>query len=215
MPRGIPNKKPAAEPLTLTPSALAEKLKDYPELKIWERHMLDPHDPGSLPILLKDDPNPNCGDLGHALKAKPFAVKCGECRKPFRMWYVRWGNLAEQERWSTLKNRGYIRVHVKDLADADDIAGLSDAKPDDVVTRGDRKGEALVRKPFAYYVESQREKERQHRARRNPRRVKQELADEAGRQLGDEAGQSTHDHLHIEQDIRHKTTLAEELGGVD
>ena len=209
----VPNAKTEPAPLSITPDALKEKFAAYPELQIWERHMLDPNDPGSLPILLKDDPSPACGDLGHALKAKPFAMKCPTCRIPFRLWYVRWGNLAEQERWSTLKHRGYIKVHVKDLRDVDEIAGLTDSKPDDMVTRGDKRGEALVKKPFGYYVESQREKERLLKARRNPKRVKSELAESAGRDIGDEAGQTIHDHLHIEQDIRHKSTLAEELGG--
>lgn len=199
---------------------LKKFFKDYPEYKIWERRLADPNDPGTLPILLRDDPEKCCGDLGHALKAKSFAKICPVCvhpdsgkrNLPFRRWYVRWGNLGEQERWSTLKSRGYIKTFVKDLRDADEISGLTDAKPEDLVTRGDRRSEVLVRKPFGFFVEEKREQARLRKARMTPKRLKADVVENASSKFGDEAAESIHKSLQIEEVTTHHTTLGEELG---
>lgn len=200
-------------PLT-TKDALKERFKDFPSIDVLDRRMLDPHDPGSLPILFKDDPDPCCGDIGHAYKAKPGALKCPTCKVPFVKWYKRWINAGEPERWSTVRARGFVKAQKKQLRDADDVPGMSDAAENDYVTRGDRKQEVLAYLPFPYFIEIKREKQRQYEARQNPKKMKAEITEEAGRdsRYGDEGASALHDSLKVEEFKRHKTTLGEELG---
>lgn len=201
-----------------TKAELAEAFADYPALDILERRTLDPHDPGSLPILLADEPDRCCGDLGHAMKAgfgmkaPSRAWKCRACGIPFRKWYVRWINVAEQERWSTIRARGFVKVHVKELKNVDDVAGLAGAAGDDVVSRGEKHGELLAKMPFPAFIDIKRTKEAAYNKARTRKGLKQELAEEAGRHIGDEAGQTLHDSLTVEEHTVHKTTLAEEMG---
>lgn len=209
----MPRKSRAvAKPVEATREALLETFESYPEMKIWERRLADPADPGSLPILLKDDPDPCCGDIGHALKAKVGGIRCALCKLPFRRWYVRWGNLAEDGRWSTLRARGYIKVKVSDLADAGDVVGMAEAKPDDLVTRGDRKGEVLVKIPFVVKIEAYREKQRRYNASMKPKALKEAIVADAEGQYGDHGGEMTHRHLTIEEQKRPSSTLEAEIG---
>lgn len=208
-------KKTARATETAIPTSVEElkaKFAEFPNLDVLERRMLDPNDPGSLPIMLADEPNPSCGDIGHAMQAKKFASKCPVCRVPFRDWYIRWANTAEQERWSTIRNRGYVKVLVKELRDRDDVAGMGDRATEDPVTRGDKRQEVLVKMPFPYYIEIKREREAQMRAKQTLTGVRQDLVASAGREFGDQAASEIGRDIQVEEVLRHQTTLGEELG---
>jgi hypothetical protein len=207
---------PASRPVAATASALAARFKDYPALQVLERRLDNPSDAGSLPLLLKDEPAPCCTNSDHAVrftgKIVAGTTRCPTCRLPFRIWYVRWINGAEQGRWSTIKARGYVPVQIEDLPDTDAIADLFRSDKDAYVRRGDRGQEILCKIPLAYYLEFQRKKEAQRKNKMTARAVKADLAEQAGRDLGSEAGDFVHDELHVSEYKKHHTTLGDELG---
>lgn len=204
-------KAAAAETVLTTRDALRERFKDFPAIDLVDRRLEHPYDAGSVPILLVDEPENSCDDIGHAYRHKPNALLCKLCtpKRPFRVWYVRWINAGEPERWSRVRKRGYVKVLVKELQNRDDVIGLQDAKDDDPVTRGDRKQELLAKKPFPYYIEERREKQAREEARKKSKQaLKESLVASAERAFGDEAGQTMHDQLRIEE-IRHERSSLE------
>lgn len=229
MPRGIPNKKRlvqtsdapaprARKALPVDKDALLERFKDYPAIDVITRRFSNPNDPGSLPILLADEANDACINSDHQNKLRDGAATCHLCKLPARKWYVRWVNTTWEGRWASVKGKGYIPVEIKDLKDEQDIADLVKRKEEGgsiYVRRGDRGGEVLCKIPlelFNYIKRSQRET---IRARMNSkRRQQEELAEAAGAELGDEAGQTIHDGgIQVESMKRMHTTLGEEADG--
>lgn len=180
-------------------SALLEKFKDFPAIKILERRMESPDQPGSLPIRLRDEPS---------------QLEDPQGKK--RTWYLRWINAGQDGRYSQVVDAmGYVPVKTSELQNRDAVAGMfadkTDADP--VVRRGDRGQEVLVKMPLELYTAIKR-KQRDLRERRstNAKRVRSDLADAAGAQLGDEAGETIAKEFSI--DVRRKrSTLGEEIGG--
>lgn len=180
-------------------SALLEKYQDFPAIKILERRMESPDQPGSLPIRLKEEPSQLEDPQGKR-----------------RIWYLRWVNAGQDGRYAQVVDAmGYVPVHASELQNRDAVAGLfadkGDADP--VVRRGDRGQEVLVKMPLELYTAIKR-KQRDLRERRatNARRVKADLADAAGAQLGDEAGEMVSKDFSIDV-RRRRSTLGEEIGG--
>jgi hypothetical protein len=193
-----------------TRDALLEQFKDYPAIHVLERRLDDPSDPGSQPLLLKDEPDQHCLSTDHWTKFRPQMLAnkpCPSCQLPFRRWYVRWINLGEQGRWNTIKNRGYVPVEVAELIDEDAISDLHRSERDTYVRRGERGQEALFKMPLALFVELQYREERQRRKQTDRKTVKQTVAEQIGQQHGSEAGDIVDEEIKVFEHRRRKTTL--------
>lgn len=211
---GVTATKTARRAAPVNTDELLERFKDYPAIDVISRRFNDPNDPGSLPILLKgEDPN-CCTNTDHQQKMKPGATTCPICKRPARQWYVRYFNLAQEGRNAQMRGKGYIPVEVKELQDSDDISDLYRSDKDMYVRRGDRGQEILGKQPLELFMAI---KKKQHAARMSRsmsvKAMRADLAESAGRELGDEAGTSIHGgDIQIESMTRVKTTLGEEAG---
>lgn len=208
--------KPQA-PLT-TAADILERFKDYPALDVVSRRFSNPDDPGSLPILLKDEQPRCCLNSDHQRQLKPGATKCHLCKLAARKWHIHTCNTTIEGRWATMKSKGYVPVLVSELQDSEDVSDLVKVKEDDgsvYVRRGDRGKEITMKQPLEIYNYIKTLQAKQRRAReRNPRLQQEELAERAGADLGDEAGSFVHGGgIQVESMTRSKTTLEEEATG--
>ncbi len=203
--------------------ALLDRFKDFPAIDVISRRMNDPNDPGSLPILLKDEDPHCCINTDHQQKMKPGAAECRICKKPARKWYVRYFNLAQEGRNAQMRGKGYVAVEIKELQDSDDISDLYTSNKDTFVRRGDRGQEILGKQPLELFLEIKR-RQHEHRMQRSmsAKQLRSELAEAAGSELGDEAGSSIHaGDIKVESMTRSRTTLGAEaelgddLAGMD
>ncbi len=207
---------------------LLERFKDYPAYEVISRRLMDPNDPGSLPILLLDESPHACVNSDHQLKLKPGAATCRVCNKPARKWYVRYVNTNWEGRWANIKAKGYVPVEVKDLQDEQDVADLVETKEKSgqvYVRRGDKGQEILCKIPLELYLYIKRQQRDVLAARNNSKRaMREELAERAGASpredgtggLGDEAGQFIHEGgIKIEMMRRSRTTLKAESAADD
>lgn len=203
-------------------AALLARFKDFPAIDVIERRFDDPNDPGSLPILLKDDPDGACVNTDHQGKLREGAVKCVRCDRPVRMWLVRWINTSIEGRWGQIRAKGYVPVEVAELKDTQDVADLVKRKEDDdsgktYVRRGDRGQEVLCKMPLDIYNYLKRAQRQSQQARFNSKKaVAADLADAAGAELGDQAGQFIHEGgIRVESMKREHTTIADEVAEMD
>lgn len=226
MPRGIPNKKRVVQTsdapvkkvrgfVPVDSEALLAKWKHLPNIDVLSRRFLDPHDPGSLPILLADEASDCCVNSDHQYRLKDGATTCHICKKPARIWLVRWVNTTMEGRWGQIRSKGYIRVEVSELKDEQDVSDLVRQKESEgsvYVRRGDRGAEVLCKMPLAIYNYLKRSQRELQRTRNNSKKRQQdELAEAAGAELGDEAGQMIHGGgIMVESMKRERTTLSDE-----
>lgn len=207
------------KPVPTTKDALHEALEGFPAINIIERRLLDPNDPGSVPILLKGEPPDACTSTDHQRLVEPKMTKCPvqKCGKPVRKWHVHYCNTNIENRWSTMKSKGYVPVMLDQLLDQEDVSDLVKQKEDNGqvwVRRGDRGKEILMCQPLVAYNAI---KERQHQLRaaknRNPKALRDELAEAAGQELGDEAGTFIHrGGIQVESMRTVQSTIGEEAG---
>lgn len=190
------DEQPAAKRAKRTTAAdLLEKYKDFEGISVVSRVLNDPDGAGDDGIRLKDEPGFDVDPQGKR-----------------RIWHLRWVNTAQSGRWQSVVNRkGFIAVKLSDLANANDVAGLS--KSDDgLVRRGDHGKEVLVKQPLELYTFRKREEhDRRTRRAKNAKLVKEELAQSAGQALGSEAGDTIHDEFSVEYAPQRRTTVGEEL----
>jgi hypothetical protein len=210
-------KKAAA---AVNPTDLLERFKDFPAIDVIERRFNDPNDPGSLPIFLKDEANGCCVNSDHQNKLKAGATTCHLCKQPARKWYVRFTNTQQEGRWAQIRAKGYVPVELDELKDEQDVADLVKNKESSgkvFVRRGDRGQEVLVKMPLELYNEiKRRQRAQREQAFSSRSKMQADLAESAGREIGDEAGQLIHDgEIRVESMKRTHTTLAEEAGGDD
>lgn len=219
------------------PVGLLERFKDYPAIEVITRRFNDPTDPGSLPILLKDEDAHCCTDTGHQDLLPSGATVCPiralipdeinkprrtgpRCGKPVRVWYVRWVNVTWEGRWAAIKAKGYVPVEIADLKDEQDVADLV-RQPESggqlYVRRGDRGQEILCKMPLELFTYIKRQQRDAYAKRNNSKKAMvSDLAEAAGAELGDEAGQTIHDGgIRVESMKRTKTTLGEESADND
>lgn len=210
-----PTRRRAALPPPVDPDAMLAKFKDYPAIDVITRRFTDPNDPGSLPILLKDEADRCCINSDHQNKLRAGDTTCRFCKLPVRIWHVRYFNLAQEGRNAQMRSKGYVNVAITDLKDADDVSDLYRSDKDAYVRRGDRGQEILGKMPLELYNEIKRRQRALLDAQANStQRLQADLANAAGRELGDEAGQSLHDGaIKVESMTRHRTTLEEEALG--
>ncbi len=202
--------------LPTTPVAdLMERFKDYPAIDVVSRRLLDPNDPGSLPILLKDEAARSCVNTDHQRVLKPGATKCHLCKLPARIWHVHYCNSDIPGRWSTMKAKGYLPVQVSELADQEDVADLVKQKEESgamYVRRGDRGREILMKIPLEIYTHVKTTQANRLRASmKNPKALRAELAERAGQDLGSQAGDYiAGGGIQVESMTSQRTTLGAE-----
>ena len=198
-----------------TPEALAERFKDFPAIDVIKRRFSNPNDPGSLPILLKDEDPLSCTNSEHQNRLKTGATRCAICKLPARKWFVYWGNTAREGRWANLKAKGFIGVEFTELQDVDDVADRVKNPGDNYVRRGDSGKEILCKQPLDIWLYIKRQQQELRTARfGSKKRVAEDLAEAAGSEFGDEAGSSIHaGGIQIESMRRERTTLGAEAEG--
>jgi hypothetical protein len=213
-----------------TKEFLTELLKDYPAVDVLKRRLTDPHDPGSLPILLKDEAQGCCMNSDHQRDLPMGATQCRgrdaetgkRCGKPARKWHIHTCNTAIEGRWAQMKSKGYIPVLVEELQDTEDVSDLVRQKEDNgtmYVRRGDRGKEITMKIPIhAYnYINKQKLDERIRRSK-SKRAQREDLAESihANAELGaerDQAAQMVHSGgISIETMKHERTTLGAEAG---
>lgn len=205
---------------SVTPDSLREAFADFPAIDLLSRRFIDPRDPGSLPILLKDEDPDACINSEHQNLVQPNQTSCKKCGHPVRKWFVYWANTAKEGRYSQMTAKAYVPVEVRELRDEMDVADL--VKQVDgsrtIVRRGDRGQEILMKQPLAAWLYIKRKKREDAQARAASARARREQrADALGKQFGDEAGQTTYDGGGIREEVfrRERTTLGEEAGVAD
>lgn len=187
-------KKQAPKAVAPNADALLERFKDFPAIDIISRRFNDPNDPGSMPILLHDEDRNACVNSDHQNKIRAGATTCHLCKRPVRLWYVRFINTSQENRWSQIRAKGYVPVLVSELYDEQDVSDLVKSGNDKYVRRGDRGQEILVKMPLELYMEiKKRQREMRKKDSLSARKVRRDLAEAAGRELGDEAGQTIHE----------------------
>lgn len=208
--------------------SLLERFKDFPAIDVIERRFQNPNDPGSLPILLKDESPHACCNTEHHNRIKGGWTTCQvkskdtgrACGKPLRKWFVYWVNTAKEGRWSQIKSKGYVPVEVRDLQDAQEVSDLvkqTEESGSIYVRRGDRGQEILCKQPLELYNEIKKRQRAATEARnKSVKSRREERAEMAGKELGDEAGQAIYDGEIKEEYMRRgKSTLQEEAAGDD
>jgi hypothetical protein len=197
----------------LSHTALLDRFKDYAPIALIQRQLSNPGDPGSVAILLKDESPEACVNSDHQWRLKPGATKCHACGRPARIWHVRTINTTIENRWSSVKNRGYVPVRRSEIVDHDDIAGLVEGTADDYIRRGDAGKEILMKRPLELHLAIKREQHARLNANMNSKKhIAKGLAEAAGSELGDEAGQMIHDGgIQIESMKRQKRPLGQEI----
>lgn len=195
-----------------SPEALLERFKDFPAIDVVKRRFSNPNDPGSLPILLKDEAATACTNSEHINRLRFNDASCRFCGRPVRQWFVYWANTSREGRWANIKAKGYVPVEVSDLQDENEVADRVKHPGDNYVRRGDSGKEILCKQPLMLWLHIQRQQEEVRAARFGSKKaVAADLAESAGREFGDEAGQSLHDGgISIESMRRTKSTLGAE-----
>lgn len=204
--------KPASLGPLPTVDELKALFKDAPNFEVLSRRFLSPNLPGSLPILLNDESADCCVNSEHINRLRPGAVSCHICSRPARKWYVRWFNLAKENRNAEMRQLAYLPVQIAELQDANDISDLYRSKEDQFVRRGDRGQEVLAKQPIAAfnYIKA-KQREAWNATALQPKKVKASLANAAGATFGDEAGQTIHDgEIQVERFNRRQTSLENE-----
>lgn len=196
--------------------SLLKRFEGFAAIDVIERRFNDPNDPGSLPILLKDEADGACVNSDHQYRMKEAATVCHLCKKPTRKWIVRWINTTIEGRWGQIRSKGYVPVEIGELKDAHDVSDLVRQKEDEgkvFVRRGDRGAEVLCKQPLEIYNYLKRAQRETQRARMNSKKaMTNDLAEAAGAELGDEAGQTIHDGgIAVESMTRTRRTLEEEM----
>lgn len=216
--RSTPPQKAVALPPLADPKSLAARFKDFPAISVLERRFENPSDPGSLPILLNDEAPNCCTNTEHQLKLKPGAAECKICHQPARRWFVYWVNTAKEGRWGQIKAKGYVPVEVKELVDAQDVADLvkqTEESGSVYVRRGDRGQEILCKQPLEAWLYIKAKARNNATIKANSAKARrEERAEHAGRELGDQAGQEIYDgEIKEEYMRRERTTLEAEADG--
>lgn len=207
----------SAAAIGTTPEALLEKFKDYPAIDLIGRQLNAPGDPGSLPILLRDEDRDACTNTDHQWNLKPGAVTCHACGKPVRKWQVRTINTAIEGRWATIKTRGYVPVDIKELYDREDVGDLVEGTADSYARRGDSGREILVKRPLELHLAIKRKEwEKRNEGLQSKKKIRESLAEAAGAAMGDEAGQTIHDGgIKVESMKRTRSTISQEFEAAD
>jgi hypothetical protein len=170
----------------------------------------------SLPILLKDEHPDSCVDSGHQNSLKLGAVRCPICGKPARKWYLRHINTKQQGRIAQVRAKGMIPVEFSELLRSDEIADLHGDASDGLVHTGISGTKVLYKIPLDLYNARKRHERDAHKARlSSPRRMREDLANDAGGKLGSEAADTIYSDFEYSERKVKRTSLESEMSGGD
>lgn len=104
-------------------------------------------------------------------------------------WECRWFNseISPDHVWRAKNQKGWEPVRPAELADPEQIGGFQ-TSPDGFVVRGEKGREVLLKMPSEYRQRIERQKVKANIAAMDPHRQKADLAQAAGKAMGDEAG---------------------------
>jgi hypothetical protein len=204
-------KKPTTnKPVPTTRAELLERFKDYPGLKAFERALDSPDGSTSLPILLKGDPPDACLDSAHQETASLGAVKCRKCGKPMRYWYVHHVNTKQPGRVARVKAQGMVPAEIDELLSPEELSDLVKDSADGLVHTGTNGVRVLYKIPLDLRNMRRRAaRDARNRRNSNPKKVREDLANDAAAQYGSEAADLVYQGLeYTERAIR--TTYEDE-----
>lgn len=121
----------------------------------------------------------------------------------------RWFNseVAADHIWRAKNAKGWENVRPDELLDPEQIGGFS-VSPDGFVVRGEKGREILMKMPSDYRTRIERAKITENIRNMDPHRQKREVAEAAGKALGDQAGEFLHKHVSL---IGNITTTKERI----
>jgi hypothetical protein len=113
-------------------------------------------------------------------------------------WECRWFNseVAADHIWRAKNRKGWDNVRPEELADPEQIGGYQ-TSPDGFVVRGEKGREVLLKMPSEYRAKIERQKAAQNLRDMDPHRQKAEIANAAGKSLGDQAGSFINDNVSL------------------
>jgi hypothetical protein len=208
-----PTKKKA---LPTSRAELLDAFKDYEGIEAFDRALDSPEGPGSLPILLKGDPEHACPSSGHQAMVTPKDTSCRKCGRPVRYWYVRHVNTKQKGRIAAIKHKAMVPVRIEELLNPDEIADMVQNSPDGLVHTGTNGALVLYKIPLALRnIRMTAQKQALDKRRKNPKLVREDLAAEAGRAegFGAEAADAIYGGLEYSAKA-HRTTLADEAAAL-
>lgn len=134
----------------------------------------------------------------------PFGTPASQVRFTEGGWEARWFNaaIAADHIWRA-KEQGWQGVRPAELADPEQIGGFSES-PDGFVVRGEKGQELLMKLPTDWRKQIQARKTEQNTRNMRPGVMKREVAEAAGKTLGDQAGQFVNDNVRVVGDVTDK-----------
>lgn len=134
----------------------------------------------------------------------PFGAPASKVRLKEDGWECRWFNsaIAADHVWRAKEN-GWQGVRPEELADTDQIGGFQKS-PDGFVVRGDKGTEVLMKLPAEWRKQIQLKKTEQNTKNMRPGVMKREVAEAAGKTLGDQAGEFVQKNVSIVGDVTDK-----------
>ena len=164
----------------VTDEEMTEAFKDFSNIDVASRRLLDPSLPSQLPIRLKDEP------LEHE-----------DPRGTRRKWYLRWINTAMPNRHHIAQQSlGYAPVKWDELQNVDVVSNPFKGAGDEV-RRSEAGKEALMKMPMALYKRIKAKQHEKHQRTMTGRALKDAavsaahargLSPEAGDEIGEIVG---------------------------
>jgi hypothetical protein len=116
---------------------------------------------------------------------------------------VRWFNsdVAADHIWRAQNRKGWEKVTPAELADPEQVGGFQ-VSPDGFVVRGERGRELLLKMPTQYRTEIEKRKAEQNIRDMDPHRQKAQVAEAAGKSLGDQAGSFINENVSLVGSIK-------------
>jgi hypothetical protein len=133
--------------------------------------------------------------------SKPFGAPSSKVQLTEAGWEARWFNSAVSgdHIWRA-KEQGWQGVVPAELADKEQIGGFQ-ISPDGYVVRGDKGQELLMKLPSDWRAQIQKSKTDQNLRNMRPGVMKREVAEAAGKTLGDQAGSFINDNIKVVGDV--------------
>jgi hypothetical protein len=147
--------------------------------------------------------------------SRPFGAPSTKVKLTEDGWDARWFNaaIAADHIWRA-KEQGWQGVVPAELADPDQIGGYQ-VSPDGYVVRGDKGQELLMKLPSDWRKQIQVKKTEENLRNMRPGVMKREVAEAAGRTLGDQAGQFMNDNVRVVGDVTDKMERIQRSGELE
>jgi hypothetical protein len=113
-------------------------------------------------------------------------------------WVCRWFNseIKADHIWYAKAELGWVNVTPAELADPEQIGGFQ-TSPDGFVVRGEKGREVLLKMPSDFRKQIEKAKSAANIAAMDPYKQKAEVANAAGKALGDQAGEFINNNVSL------------------